>query len=574
MRYREVMNALSQCGLGAALIDMDTRLLDINEAGTAMLCRAGAPVGQRLAEIAAPLCRQDDKPLYARTAFGEYLLRCPSPEVEDLPPETRLIVFRQATNDAYSDMLRNMLNQIDESMMLYDEEGRICLLNRAAEEMDSIITRDIMGADVREVYRTLDGTELTTPRVLREKKPLLDMRQRYETRYGKTMDIVTSCYPIVQNGQTLGAFNVMKDWSAIDHLHKQVLDLQQKLLEQQGLHRKTWNSNALTAKYHFQDIVYTSTVMQALIQQCRQVARYDSSVMIFGETGTGKELFAQSIHNASRRAKAPFLAINCAALPENLLEGILFGTEKGAYTGAEKRAGLFEQADGGTLLLDEINSMNVSLQSKLLRVLQDGMVRRVGGTSEVHVDVRVLSNINIPPYQAIAEGTLRQDLFYRLGVVNVNIPPLRQRKEDIELLANSFITQYNKKLLKNVQGLDAATLKYFISYNWPGNVRELQHAIEHAMNVIPDDISAITPEYIPWHILENSPSTAKKHVEANIPLGGSMREIERSAICQALRASGGNISKAARALDMSRQKLQYHIKLHGIRVQELFGQQE
>ena len=187
--------------------------------------------------------------------------------------------------------------------------------------------------------------------------------------------------------------------------------------------------------------------------------------MIYGETGTGKELLAQSIHNASRRADGPFLAINCAALPENLLEALLFGTEKGVYTGAEHRTGLFEQANGGTLLLDEINSMNISLQAKLLRVLQDGVIRRVGGNTEIHVDVRVLSNINIPPYQAIAENKLRRDLYYRLGVVNIHIPALKDRKEDIALLCKHFIINYNKKFRKNVRNVDYNVLEKFYHYH-------------------------------------------------------------------------------------------------------------
>lgn len=253
---------------------------------------------------------------------------------------------------------------------------------------------------------------------------------------------------------------------------------------------------------------------------------------------------------------------------------ILFGTEKGAYTGAENRAGLFEQANGGTLLLDEINSMNISLQAKLLRVLQDGMVRRVGGMTETHIDVRALSNINIPPNQAIEEHKLRLDLFYRLGVVNIHIPPLRERKEDIGLLAKQFILQLDKKLRKNVRDIDEGTLRRFREYDWPGSVRELQHAIEHAMNVIPNDMSIITPEYIPWHVMTGAahPKEAA-YSEAMPSLEGTMQDIERRTICKALRASGGNISEAARNLNMSRQNLQYRIKRHKIDIPALLRQE-
>ena len=291
-----------------------------------------------------------------------------------------------------------------------------------------------------------------------------------------------------------------------------------------------------------------------------------------GETGTGKELLAQSIHNASRRANGPFLAINCAAIPDNLLEGLLFGTEKGAYTGAESRAGLFEQANGGTLLLDEINSMNILLQSKLLRVLQDSMIRRVGGVKESHVDVRVLSNINIPPYQAIEENKLRHDLFYRLGVININIPPLRDHKEDIPLLSKNFILHFNQKLLKNVRNIDRATLELFNSYRWAGNIRELEHAIEHAMNILPDDQSVITPDYIPDHILSLAalPSHEEGKVQENPrSLSSTRQNTESQMLRKALLENGGNVSKTARSLGISRQNLQYRFKRSGIDVKSL-----
>jgi arginine utilization regulatory protein len=289
--------------------------------------------------------------------------------------------------------------------------------------------------------------------------------------------------------------------------------------------------------------------------------------MIYGETGTGKELLAQSIHNASRRSNSPFLAINCAAIPDNLLEGLLFGTEKGAYTGAESRAGLFEQANGGTLLLDEINSMNMLLQSKLLRVLQDGMVRRVGGIKEIHVDVRVLSNTNSPPYQAIEENKLRRDLFYRLGVININIPPLRDHKEDIPLLSKNFILRFNKKLLKNVRNIDSATLELFNSYDWPGNIRELEHAIEHAMNLLPNDRALITPDYVPEHIL--SSSALLLCGEGGVPqnpssFSNAVQNTECQMLRKALLENGGNISKTARSFGISRQNLQYRLKRCGI----------
>lgn len=565
MDYREAMSVLSQCGLGAVLLGKNDVILEANETGDRLLHGGGRLEGRLLREIAPNLCQESEEPLYARAAFGEYLLRCPAPEAAGLPPHTRLVVFRNATDSACHDMLISVLNQISESVILCDEKSKIYLLNDAAVKMDTIETLDVLGKDISEVYRNRDGTELLVPQAIENKRPSTDVRQYYTTCFGKDVDIVANCYPIVQNGQVLGGFSVMEDWSTVDALHRQIIDLQEKLLEHSGSDRRTTRKKALRAKYQFRDIIYRSEAMNDMVARCRQIANSASSVMIYGETGTGKELVAQSIHNAGKRADGPFLAINCAAIPENLLEGLLFGTERGAYTGAEQRPGLFEQADGGTLLLDEINSMPVNLQSKLLRVLQDGMVRRIGGMDEIYVNVRVLSNINVPPYQAIAENKLRQDLFFRLGVINITLPPLRERKEDIPLLAKHYVMHYNKQLSKNVRNIDGAVLKLLQKYEWPGNVRELQHAVEYAMNLLPDDKSMIAPEYLPEHIrLGVSPILHPKLDKR--PPG---RSSEYDSICKALIESGGNISRAARNLNLSRQNLQYRIKRCQIDVEEL-----
>lgn len=569
MKYQEAMSVLSQSGLGALVMESDSRILAVNQAGDALLHGAGKLEGKLLSEIALPLSMQSEKPMYATVVFGKYLLRCPTPEVENLPPHTQLVVFRNATADAMQDILMNVVNQLSEALFVCDADSRILFLNDAGVRMESMDLRDIRGARTEDVYQMRDGSKNNVPEVIRTRKPKLNHRQYYTTRYGKDVDIVSNNYPIVQNGQILGGFSVMEDWSRMDSLHKQILELQEKLRNHTAS-GKSHTASKLTAKYTFDDIVHISEPMRHVVSRCKQVAKSDSSVMIYGETGTGKELLAQSIHNASRRKDGPFLAINCAAIPENLLESLLFGTEKGAYTGAERRPGLFEQADGGTLLLDEINSMNLGLQAKLLRVLQEGTVRRVGGATEISVDVRVLSNTNIPPYQAMEENKLRRDLFYRLGVVNITIPPLRERKEDIPLLVKTFIMQCNQKLERNIRDADRNVLDVFYAYDWPGNVRELQHAVEHAMNVLPDEYSMITAEYIPEHI-----GGAAGQAEQSAPdkqrdsLASTMKDMEYNTICRVLKETGGNISESARMLQMSRQKLQYRIKRHRIDVQKL-----
>ena len=569
MKYQEAMSVLSQSGLGALVMEADSRILAVNQAGDALLHGAGKLEGKLLSEIALPLSMESEKPMYATVVFGEYLLRCPTPEVENLPLHTQLVVFRNATADAMQDILMHVVNQLSEALFVCDADSRILFLNDAGVRMESMDLRDIRGARTEDVYQMRDGSKNNVPEVIRTRKPKLNHRQYYTTRYGKDVDIVSNNYPIVQNGQILGGFSVMEDWSRMDSLHKQILELQEKLRNHTAS-GKSHTASKLTAKYTFDDIVHISEPMRHVVSRCKQVAKSDSSVMIYGETGTGKELLAQSIHNASRRKDGPFLAINCAAIPENLLESLLFGTEKGAYTGAERRPGLFEQADGGTLLLDEINSMNLGLQAKLLRVLQEGTVRRVGGATEISVDVRVLSNTNIPPYQAMEENKLRRDLFYRLGVVNITIPPLRERKEDIPLLVKTFVMQCNRKLERNIREADRHVLDAFYAYDWPGNVRELQHAVEHAMNVLPDAYSMITAEYIPEHIGgaagQAEPSASDKQRDS---LASTMKDMEYNTICRVLKETGGNISESARMLQMSRQKLQYRIKRHRIDVQKL-----
>lgn len=568
MEYCEAMDILSCCGLGAVVVSADNAIVEINKTGDRLLHGAGKLKGKSLELIAPFLCLEDSGTFYVNIDFNAYLLPCPAPVLADLPPQTRLIVFRDATKDIRHDMLLKVFNQIKEAVILCDEYSRILLLNDAAAKMDSLLLANVSGKPIASVYQTANGSYLAVPQVIAEKRPLLNLRQHYTTCYGKAVDIVCNNYPIIEGDHTLGGFSVMEDWSKIDELNKQIIDLRGKLLARSTSPNQA--SNALTAKYQFKDIIHASPAMNTVVRKCQQIACSDSSVMIYGETGTGKELLTQSIHNASRRAGRPFLAINCAAIPENLLESLLFGTEKGAYTGAERREGLFEQANTGTLFLDEINSMNLALQAKLLRVLQDGMVRRVGGAAETHVDVRVLSNINIPPYRAIEENRLRQDLFYRLGAININIPPLRARQEDIPLLAKSFIRGFNRKLLKNVGDVDAATLEIFYAYDWPGNIRELQHAIEHAMNILPDHIAVITPDYMPEHILikvngdGNNVSVADKSSWSSI-----LQEVECRVLRKALRENGGNISKTARALGMSRQNLQYRIKKNGMDLNEV-----
>ncbi len=588
MDVSELLVMLSQCKLGAVVLDKDKVVLDINAYGDQLLHGDGQMIGNALPDELLPLCDEIASAHYINLGFQEYVMRCDGPTVSDLPDGAELIVFRNATLDVNHEIFFDVLNHVDESIVIYDEHGRLLFLNDAGQKMEALSLHDIQGKPVDQIYEMTDGREFTILEVQRTRKPIAKFRCYYQTFTGRNLDVMCSTIPIIKNGQVLGSGSYMADWSTVDQLSKQIIDLQQKLTELTEKPSKRSEGSVLNTRYSFDDIQTVSPRMQKIIEQCKRVAKSDSSVMLYGETGTGKELFAQSIHAASRRANGPFLAINCAAIPENLLESLLFGTEKGAYTGAESRAGLFEQANGGTLLLDEINSMNISLQAKLLRVLQEGVVRRVGSAVEKHIDVRVLSNTNVPPYQAVADGSMRRDLFYRLGVVNISIPPMRERKEDLALLSKHYVLTCNKKLERIVRDISKETLEVMKKYDWPGNVRELGHAIEHAMNILPEGMEYITPEYLPPHVREGKPlvpveTTAAQQTEIESApedkskrkagrkksLNSAIHNMEFEAICDVLRKNRGNVSKSARELGMSRQNLQYRIKRYQIDVEEL-----
>ena len=568
-----VMEFLSQCRIGAMLLNGEKQILAINEEGKRLL--GETEPGSQLREDLRPLLADHSENEYINTGFGEYIVKHPVPVPGDLPDGSVLVGFRCADAEYDSVIKTAVLNKMKEGVVLCDRMERLTYLNHAAAAIDSLVPDKVLGMKITDVYTMTDGSEAALPRVMKNGSPDLNIRQRYNTVGGDRVDIVANAWPLTEKGKILGAVNIVEDWRRIDELQKQIVDLQEKLSRYSK--NTGGKSSALTAKYTFDDILYKSSTMGLVVEQCRQVAKTDSSVMIYGETGTGKELFAQSIHNASSRANGPFVAVNCAALPENLLESLLFGSVKGAYTGAENRAGLFEQANHGTLLLDEINSMNISLQAKLLRVLQEGRLRRVGGSQVISIDVRVLSNINVSPYEAIASNLLRQDLFYRLGVVNINIPPLRERKEDIPELIRFFMHRNNRKFMKHVRGIDDRTLEIFKNYRWPGNVRELQHALEHAMIVMPDHASEITSQYIPHRLLEEEREESREEPVKEIPVyntAGSdidhhLKDLEEDLIRKALAENRGNVTKTAKALNLSRQNLQYRIRKYGIDTEQI-----
>jgi len=317
-------------------------------------------------------------------------------------------------------------------------------------------------------------------------------------------------------------------------------------------------------EFNFRQIVGESPAMKKMLSLAAKVAESEvSSVLLQGESGTGKDLVAKAIHYGSERSEGPFVAINCAALPATLIESELFGYEKGAFTDAKARKeGLFEQAEGGTLLLDEIGELELSLQAKLLRVLEEGAFRRVGGLKDIPLDVRVLAASNRDLKAESEAGRFRLDLYYRLSIIQIDIPPLRERGDDVLLLSQHYIDTIGARLKRNkVTGLSAETQEVFRSYEWPGNVRELRNVIERAL--ILEDADKITSEYLPGGLLAPTHNPAPSEAATRFVLpeqGISLDEAERSFVRQAIQRSGGNQTRAAELLGISRDQLRYRLK--------------
>jgi DNA-binding NtrC family response regulator len=355
----------------------------------------------------------------------------------------------------------------------------------------------------------------------------------------------------------LKPFQLEKMKLAIRH----ALENRQLKTELDGMKKK------VSENFNLKSFIGKSEVMQEVFETIRKIGESRAStILIQGESGTGKELVARAIHEASEGGRTrPFLEINCAALPETLLESELFGHEKGAFTDAKMRKkGLFELAEGGTIFLDEIGEMGITLQSRLLRVLENKTFRRVGGVKDLRINTRIISATNRDLKVSIKEGIFRNDLYYRLQVIPINLPALRERKEDIPLLTNHFISMFNKEFKKNIKKAGKEVLAILQGYSWPGNVRELKNVIERA--ILLDAEEELLPEYIPAEIsgecLDNGEGTGQDEFTAIGPI--SIREMEKKLIVKTLDETGGNKSQAARILGISRQTLREKTKLYDV----------
>lgn len=456
----------------------------------------------------------------------------------------------------YVEQILSIYNYLD-GIMVTDKYGYVEYYVTFRPDVNNLKEKDILRKHITEVYPTLNEETSSILRVLKTGKPISNEFQTLITYKGQSIRAINTTMPIKDHDEIIGAVDVSR---YIDSPYQRQ-DISLSLKE--SVEKKNL--------YAVDDIITNSRSMELIKERIPMIADTDSSVLIYGETGTGKELVAQSIHTASKRRNKKFVSQNCAAIPGNLLESILFGTTKGSYTGAENKPGLFEIASGGTLFLDEINSMEISVQSKILKAIEEKQVVRLGGYEPIKTDIKIVSAVNENPLQCIADNKLREDLFYRLSVVQLNIPPLRERINDLFYLVSHFISTYNVSMSRNLIGIDEEVETIFRGYNWPGNVRELKNVIEGAFNVASARFiqKKDLPEYLtrPF-VLEEIGQNALMTVPA-IPLKGisleeALETYERELIEHAVTISK-NYVEAAKLLGITKQALNYKLRKYKLK---------
>ena len=463
--------------------------------------------------------------------------------------------------------LKPLWDDFPMGVLVTDADGKILYYNKAQSEIDGMTRDFVIGKRLTEVYGPCPEPVLTDSCLI-ARRSLSNFVCVYRTCQGKMVNSSHWIYPLEVEGELVGALCLIQEFKDIKSDSIPIVSAYDESM--QKLDRRPTLDN----------LVGHNAQLEAAIKTARAAASTNSNVLLSGETGTGKEVFAQGIHKASPNADKPFMAINCSAIPASLIEGILFGTAKGSFTGALDKPGLFECAGSGTLFLDEIDSLPRTLQAKLLRVLEERKVRRVGENKERAIDAKIISSVGCHPTELINGHKMRPDLFYRLAVVVVVIPPLRQRMDDLDELCHYFMQKFNYNLGKKLVALAPETRRLFSQYHWPGNIRELEHIIEGAMNMVGDE-ELLTPDMLPHHFVrpdgprqpvQPEQATAAQPLSPLPPdeeaatqdLGWEVLNKERLMIEKALRDSRGRLKPAAEILGVSRQVLSYKLKKLGI----------
>lgn len=431
-----------------------------------------------------------------------------------------------------------------DGILVTDQSGIIVHYSRKYRDTIDSKKQDILGRSVLDVFPVTEKSS-TIMEVLRTGIPIVDCQEEISLADGQRTPCIFSTIPIKSGSRTLGAIEVFN--YACNNSYRDVIHIPVK------------NSVSPSNIHTLDSIISRSPAMARLKERIRIVSPSDLAVLIYGETGTGKDLVAQAIHSHSNRKNRKFISLNCAAIPDSLLESMLFGTVRGSYTGAEDHLGLFEAANGGTLFLDEINKMDMASQSKILKAIEEQKIRRVGGIEEISVNVRIIAALNQDPEICVNNLTLRQDLYYRLNVLQLRIPPLRERREDIPVLASHFVAQCNEDKSKHILEISKDAMDFFLEYGWPGNVRELKNSIEGAFLMA--DGSKINITDFDW--VKNVDTVLRWSRSASWDQSGPLKDRVREYECfiiQTAVSSSGTLQEAAEKLGISKQSLNYKLK--------------
>mgnify|MGYP001598659971 CR=1 FL=1 len=459
-------------------------------------------------------------------------------------------------------MNKTMINVLDyvDSMIIVDKNLNILHSIRFNPRFNTGLLDnkyiDYFNKRYFEVYTELDPKESTIVECLKNGKTLIRENQVFTDFRGRVYHTKNITYPMIKCGEIVAAVELSQDITSIGDLKPTSHDTFSKT-------KIRTQDKTVKETISFEGIITNNDEMLENIRRAKIFALKNSPVLIYGETGTGKEMFVEAMVKNDELRNNKFIAQNCAAIPETLFESMLFGSCKGAFTGAENKMGLFEMADGGILFLDELNSMPLHLQAKLLRILQDGKVRPIGGITEKSINVKVLVAINKNPMQLIKENLLREDLFYRLSSNTLHLVALRDRKEDIPIYIDYFINIFNKVYAKDVYKLSTNLRNILLNYDWPGNVRELKHIIESMINISEENV--LTTKNLPVYLKEvihgsmENISNKENSLDFKVSLKEMMDKTERNYILHALIFCNGNVSRAAELLELPRQTLKYRI---------------
>jgi arginine utilization regulatory protein len=425
-------------------------------------------------------------------------------------------------------------------ILIIDNNGKVLYYDDYDDNLNMLKKENVMGRSIFELYPFFNRKDFTVFKAMDRKEPILNEYQSFNVE-GRKMNCINNAFPLINETGVIGGIVISVELSSKSEKKK---------------------VKKATSRYSFDDILTVNKKFKDSLEILKKVSKNESNVLIMGATGTGKELIAHSIHSNSNRRNKPFVIQNCAAIPSSIMESILFGTSKGSFTGAIDKEGLFESANGGTIFLDEINSIPFDLQSKLLRTLENRSVMRIGENIEREIDIRIIASTNEDLVKKVEDGEFRADLFYRLNVISFRVPPLKERVDDIKVLVDYYISHYNSILNKNITGVSDETLEILNNYEWKGNVRELKNVIEYALNFSEEGI--IKKENLPQYML-NFIREGKKETIIDDSLIAMVDNYERKIIEDALETSKYNVFKTAELLNIPRQTLYYKLKKYNLK---------